>query len=85
MLQITEERAGSRGRSTWGGTWLTFGETFGERSVELLEIYSKDESGLLNKTLKFCTFRDRSPGLVSVFGVTTSLDRAILNPDIPYT
>lgn len=55
------------------------------RSVERLKIYSTDESGILNKSLKFCTLGDRSPGLVSVFRITTSLDRAILNPDAPYT
>ena len=85
MLQLTAERAGSPKRSTWGGTGLTFGETFGEPAVEGLEIYSTDESGLLNKSLKFRSLHDECRGLASVFGVTTSLDRAILNPEAPYT
>ena len=32
------------------------------------EIYSTDESGMLNKTLKFLPLHHRSPGLVSIFG-----------------
>ncbi|MEP6489332.1 hypothetical protein NDI43_13075 [Microcoleus vaginatus GB2-A3] len=37
MLQLTEERAGSPGRSTWGGTGLMFGETFDKRLVNRCE------------------------------------------------
>jgi hypothetical protein len=32
------------------------------------EIYSTDESGILNKSLKFLPLHHRSPGLVSIFG-----------------
>jgi hypothetical protein len=59
-------------------------KTFGEPAVEGFEIYSTDESGILNKSLKFRSLHECG-GLVPVFRVTTSLDRAVLNPDASYT
>jgi len=43
------------------------------------EIYSTDESGILNKSLKFLPLHHRSPGLVSIFG-RESDERRIKSP-----